>query len=65
MMEHDSVGMVYVLNFKHFTLSLLKTVVIRAGNSKNLVRIVNREDPDLGLLCLSRPFWQARSVQKF
>ena len=33
-----------------------------------LVRITNREDPDqsdLGLHCLSRPFWQATSVQNF
>ena len=38
-----------------------------------LVRITNRENPDqtaekqsdLGLRCLSRPFWQATSVQNF
>ena len=36
-----------------------------------LVRITNREDPDqtassdLGLPCLSRPFWQATSVRNF
>ena len=39
-----------------------------------LVRVANREDPvrlllqkqsDLGLHCLSRPFWQATSVQNF
>ena len=45
-------------------------VVIRAGINKMLVRIANREDPDqtqsdLGLHCLSRPFWLATSVQKF
>ena len=43
-----------------------------AGIHKILVRIVNREDPDqtasqkqsdLCLHCLSRPFWQADSVQ--
>ena len=42
-----------------------------AGIHKMLVRIVDREDPDqtlfqkqsdLGLWCLSRPFWQATRV---
>ena len=32
---------------------------------KMLVLIANREDPDLGLRCLSRPFWLATSVQNF
>ena len=40
-----------------------KMLVIRAGIHKMLVRIANREDPDkkqydLGLHCLTRPFWQ-------
>ena len=36
-----------------------------------LIRIANREDPvqtassDLGLHCLSRPFWQAASIRNF
>ena len=36
-----------------------------------LVRIANMEDPDqnvysdMGLPCLSRPFWQATGVQNF
>ena len=33
-----------------------------------LVRIANREEPDqtdLGLLCLSRPFWQTDSAKFF
>ena len=32
-----------------------------------LVRIANRDDSGscLGLCCLSRPFWQATSVQNF
>ena len=45
-------------------------------HKKMPVRIANREDPtlfrlflqkqsDLGLHCLSRPFWQATSVQNF
>ena len=33
--------------------------------SRMLVLIANREDPDLGLHCLSMPFWQATSVQNF
>ena len=48
-------------------------LVVRAEFHKMLVRIANREDPDKtasseagsGLHCLSRPFWQATSVQKF
>ena len=51
-------------------------LAFRAGIHKFLVRIANREDktlirlllkkqPDLGLPCLSRPFWQATSVQNF
>ena len=51
-------------------------LVIRVGIYKMLVRIANREDPDqtrlllqkqsnLGLPYLSRPFWQAASVQNF
>ena len=49
-----------------------KRLVSRAGIHTVLVRIANREDPDktasptdLGLFCLSRPFWQATSVQIF
>ena len=33
-----------------------KMLVIRAGIDKMLVRIANREDPDLGLSCLSMLF---------
>ena len=40
-------------------------LVIKAGICKMLVRIANREDPDLGLLSLPRPFWQTVSVQNF
>ena len=47
-------------------------LVIGGGIHKTLVRIANREDPvqtafesRLGLHCLSRPFWQATSVQNF
>ena len=49
-------------------------LVIRAGIHKTLVRIANREDLDqisfqkqskLGLCCLSKPYWQATSVQNF
>ena len=40
----------------------------RAGINKILVRIANRVDldkTDLGLPCLSRPFWQATNVRNF
>ena len=43
-------------------------LVVRAEFHKMLVRIAKSEDPDqtaLGLPCLSRPFWQATSVQNF
>ena len=36
---------------------------IRAGILIILVRMAYREDHDLGLLCLSRPFWQTTSVR--
>ena len=42
--------------------------IIRAKIHKMLVKIPNREDPDqtdLGLCCLSRPLWQATSIQNF
>ena len=48
--------------------------VFKATINKILVRVANREDPDqtaskkqsdLGLRCLSRPFWQGTSVRKF
>ena len=47
-----------------------KRLVFRAGIHKMLIRIANREDPDqkqsdLGLCCLSRPFWQETSVRNF
>ena len=47
-----------------------KMMVWRAGIHKILVKMPNREDPDqtasdLGLFCLSRPFWQETSVKKF
>ena len=44
-------------------------VVIKVGIHKMLVRIANKVYPhqtassDLGLCCLSRPFWQSTSVQ--
>ena len=37
-------------------------LVSRAGIHKMLLRIANREFADLGLHCLSLPFWQATSV---
>ena len=42
-------------------------LVIMVEIHKMLARIANREDPesDLGLHCLSRPFWQATSVRNF
>ena len=40
-------------------------LAVRDGIHKMLVRIANSEDPDLGLPCMSRPFWQATSVENF
>ena len=40
-------------------------LVISAGINQMLVRLANRKDPDLGMHCLSRPFWQVTSVQNF
>ena len=37
-------------------------LVFRAGINKMLIRIANM---DLGLQCLSWPFWQATSVRSF
>ena len=63
-----------VVSNKHclltFFILLNKMLVIGAGFHKLLVRIANREDrdqkqSDLGLCCLSVPFWQATSVGNF
>ena len=41
-------------------------LIVEAGIHKMLVKITNREDPekqsDLGLHCLSRPFWRVNSA---
>ena len=42
-----------------------KMFVIMAGIHKMIVRIAYPEDPDLGMRCLSRAFWQATSIQTF
>ena len=42
-----------------------KLLAFRAGIHKTLTRRANRENPDLGLCCLSRPFWQPTSVRNF
>ena len=47
-----------------------KMLVRRTGIDKMLVRIANRKDllqkqSDLGLHCLSMPFWKANSVRNF
>ena len=61
---------VLILGIFNF-LFLNKMLVFRAGMHKMLVRMTYREDPDqtasnkqsnLGLRCLSRPFWQLTSV---
>ena len=64
--------LVNVLKFRTlFFLFSNELSFIRAGIRKVLFRIANREDlnrlllqklSDLGLRCLSRPFWQATSV---
>ena len=49
-------------------------LIFRVRIVKLLARIANREDPDklllpkqsdLGLHCISRPFWQATGIQNF
>ena len=37
-------------------------LVYRAGTHKMRLRTANREDPDLALHVLSRPFWRASSI---
>ena len=58
---------VNVLKFPTFSFfcSQIKKLVFKAGIDKMLVRIANREAPDLGLPCLSRLFWQATRVPNF
>ena len=71
--ELNITGTVIALKFRNIFLVLFsnKMLVIKAGNHKMLVRIAKREGPDqkkqfdLGLPCLSRPFWQATSVRNF
>ena len=60
------------LNPKTFlSLTSNKMLAIMVGFHKMLDRIINRENPDqtkkVGLLCLSRPFWQVKAnfVQNF
>ena len=49
---------------EHFYLFFANTMlVIRAGSHIMLLKIANREDPDLSLHYLSMPFWQAISVR--
>ena len=67
--------MVNVLKLKkNLFLFSNKVYVFRAGIHKMPVRIANKEDPDqtasqkqsdLGLPCLSWPFWQITSVPNF
>ena len=40
-------------------------LLFSAGIQKMLVRIDNQKQSDLGLCCLSWPFWQATTVQNF
>ena len=32
---------------------------------QNKIRLLQRKQSDIGLLCLSRPFWQATSIENF
>ena len=58
--------MVNILTFQTlFCLFSNKMLVIRVVFHKMLIRIANREEPDLGLPCLFKPFWQATSVRNF
>ena len=54
-----------ILSNKGTSNSSNKMLVIRVGTHKMLLRRANREDPDLGLPCLSRPFYQAIGFQNF
>ena len=51
-----------------YTYSKFSNILFRADVHKMLVSIANRKDQkqsDLGLHCLSKPFWQAIGVQNF
>ena len=47
--------------FKHGICKML----VRKQTGKTLLRLLLQKQSDLGLCCLSRPFWQAASVQNF
>ena len=49
----------------HFEFISNKILVIWTRTYKMLVSIANSAAPDLGLCFLSRPFWQATSIQNF
>ena len=51
------------LNFKHFSLSVLKLLTTRAGIHKMLARIANRKEPDKTARIYT--FWQETSIQNF
>ena len=38
-------------------------MLVRIANRDALIRLLLKKQSDLGLHCLSRPFWQATSVQ--
>ena len=40
-------------------------MLISIANRKTLIRLLLKKQSDLGLHCLSRPFWHAASVQNF
>ena len=50
------------LDFTFLFLFSNQMLVISAGIPKKVARIANREDPDLGLGSLIRPFWQTTKV---
>ena len=58
-------------NFEHFSLSVIKeNVGYKCFNSLNAVSEkqtgqTQKKQSDLGLPCLSRPFWLANSVRNF
>ena len=56
-------NMVNVLKFRtlYSFYSQIK-MVFKARNLRMLIRLANGKDPDLGLPCVSMPFWLATSV---
>ena len=42
-----------------------RKMLVRIANREDLIRLLLQKQSDLGLSCLSMPFWQATSVHNF